>query len=284
MNRQSSFENSEGAALYLVPTPIGNVQEMSPRAIETLQKADVIACEDTRNSGMLLKRLGIQKPLIAHHEFNQNQSVKGILELLENGKKVALISDAGYPLISDPGNLLVAAVSQSGYPVIPLSGPNAALNALVASGLNTSHYLFYGFLDSKSAKRKTQLESLKSFPFTMIFYEAPHRISAMLADLKEVLGNRQICLGRELTKLHEEFVRGSTEEVLTVTEGMKGEMVVVVEGAKPDERMSKEQVLEKMEQYCTQGNKPKQAAGLLSKESGWSKNEIYQLWIEQKEN
>jgi 16S rRNA (cytidine1402-2'-O)-methyltransferase len=257
---------------------------MSPRAIETLQKADVIACEDTRNSGMLLKRLGIQKPLIAHHEFNQNQSVKGILELLENGKKVALISDAGYPLISDPGNLLVGAVTQSGYPVIPLSGPNAALNALVASGLNTSHYLFYGFLDSKSAKRKTQLESLKSFPFTMIFYEAPHRISAMLADLKEVLGNRQICLGRELTKLHEEFVRGSTEEVLTVTEGMKGEMVVVVEGAKLDERMSKEQVLEKMEQYCKQGNKPKQAAGLLSKESGWSKNEIYQLWIEQKEN
>ncbi|WP_367614242.1 16S rRNA (cytidine(1402)-2'-O)-methyltransferase [Allobaculum sp. Allo2] len=169
MNRQKSFQNENGPAVYLVPTPIGNLSEISPRQKEALENADVIACEDTRNSGLLLKSIGIHKPLIAHHEYNAHTSSTGILKLLEEGKKVAVISDAGYPLISDPGSELVRLASQAGYPVIPVSGSNAALNALVASGLETSHFLFYGFLDAKSVRRKKELESLKSLPYTVIF-------------------------------------------------------------------------------------------------------------------
>ena len=176
MNRQKSFQNEQGAALYLVPTPIGNRNEISKRVLDTLNLVDVIACEDTRNSGQLLKTLDIHKPLIAHHEYNTQQSIPGILKLLDQGKKIAIISDAGYPLISDPGSGLVQAVIEQDIPVISLSGPNAALNALVASGLSTQHYLYYGFLDAKSTKRKKELFALKDFPYTMIFYEAPHRI------------------------------------------------------------------------------------------------------------
>lgn len=145
MNRQKSFENEEAAALFLVPTPIGNLNEVSERTRQVLDSVDVISCEDTRNSGNLLKLLGIHKPLVSHHEHNQEVSVPKIMNLLQEGKKVAVISDAGYPLISDPGAGLVRTVLEEGFPVIPLSGPNAALDALVASGLDTQHYLYYGF-------------------------------------------------------------------------------------------------------------------------------------------
>lgn len=282
MNRQKSFQNEEGPALYLVPTPIGNLSEMSPRALDVLSKADVIACEDTRNSGMLLKRLDIKKPLISHHEFNQDSSIPGILQLLEEGKKVALISDAGYPVISDPGSRLVENVIAQDVPVISLSGANAALNALVASGLYAGHYLFYGFLDAKSTRRKTQLESLKEFPWTLLFYEAPHRISDTLQDMQEVFGDRKICLARELTKLYEEYLRGTISEILPVCQELKGEMVLVVEGA-PQKESSQEDGLKRAEELMASGMKLKAACKQAAKETGLSANQLYQAAIARKE-
>ena len=274
MNRQKSFE-SDGPSLYLVPTPIGNRSEVSTRTLETLNLVDVIACEDTRNSGQLLKSLGISKPLISHHEFNTTQSIPGILKLLAEGKKVAVISDAGYPLISDPGAGLVEAVIEEDLPVISISGPNAALDALVASGLSTKHYLYYGFLDAKSTKRKKELESLKAFPYTLIFYEAPHRIEDTLQDVLEVLGDRKICLARELTKVHEEYLRGTVSEVLEVCDGLKGEMVLAVEGNTEQNTTPIEEVVEKALALAADGMKPKQAAAAACAGTRFSKNEIY---------
>lgn len=281
MHRKKSFETSE-PKLYLVPTPIGNLQEMTPRALEVLKEADVIAAEDTRNSGKLLMAYGIKKPLISHHEHNQNTSIAQILEELENGKTVAVVSDAGYPLISDPGQSLVKAVIEKDIPVISVSGANAATNALVASGLSCRHYLFYGFLDAKSSKRKKELGELKSFPYTMIFYEAPHRIEAMLKDVEEVLGDRNICLARELTKVHEEYIRGTVSEVISVADTLKGEMVVVVEGnTEPEKNYTLDDGIQKVDEYIKAGMKTKAAIAQAAKDFDLSKNELYEYYHKQ---
>lgn len=277
MKRQKSFEQT-GPALYLVPTPIGNLQEMSPRAIETLEKADAVAAEDTRNTGLLLQKFDLKKPLISHHEHNQRESIPRILEKLKAGETIAVVSDAGYPLISDPGAALVNAVIDAGYPVIPLSGCNAALDALAASGLPADHFVFYGFLSAKSAQRKKELESLKQIPFTLLFYEAPHRIEKMLADLQAVFGDRQICLARELTKLHEEFLRGTISEVLEVTAGLKGEMVVVVSGYEKEE-VEVSSLLDEVRALEANGVSRMSAVKQIAKANGISKNQLYKQML-----
>ncbi|MBQ1287432.1 MAG: 16S rRNA (cytidine(1402)-2'-O)-methyltransferase, partial [Erysipelotrichaceae bacterium] len=203
------MEPGNKATLFLVATPIGNLSEVSQRCLDVLRNVSVIACEDTRNSAKLLSHFDIHTRTITYHNFNERQSAKGILSLLEKGEDVALISDAGYPLISDPGYLLVNEVIEQGHKIVTVSGPNAALNALVASGLPTNHYLFYGFLNARSSQAKKELEALKSFPYTLIFYEAPHRIEKTLSLMTEVFGERKACLARELTKLHEEYHRGT---------------------------------------------------------------------------
>lgn len=276
MNRQKSFEQ-ERATLYLVPTPIGNLSEMTSRALDTLNTVDVVACEDTRNTKKLLNAYNIQKPCISHHEHNTHVSIPQILEILEEGKSVAVVSDAGYPLVSDPGSQLVKACIEKDIPVVSMSGANAAINALVASGLSAVHYLFYGFLDSKSSKRKKQLQELSAFPYTIIFYEAPHRIEDTLEDVLEVLGNRNICLAREITKLHEEFIRGTVNEVLEVCATLKGEMVLVVEGNTQEEVINMDQAVELVEAYVQQGLRTKEAINKVAKEIGCSKNELYNL-------
>lgn len=280
MLRIRSFQNPEGPALYLVATPIGNLQEVSARTREILEKADVIACEDTRVTGKLLSALDLHKPLLSHHEHNKRSSTIDILKALEQGKNVALVSDAGYPLISDPGDLLVQSVLEKEIPVIAISGPNAALNALVASGMESQHYLYYGFLQPKSAKRIKELESLKDFPFTMIFYEAPHRIEDMLKDLLEVFGDRTICLARELTKLYEEYLHGTISEIIPIASSLKGEMVVVVEGYQPVSDF--EGAMKKAQEYLQEGLKMKEAARRAAEEFSLSKNEIYQALLAQK--
>ena len=179
MIRQKSFEN-EKATLYVVATPIGNLEEMTPRAIHVLESVDVIAAEDTRNTLKLLNYFGIRTRLIAHHQHNEEQSANGLLELLRQGKNVAIVSDAGYPLISDPGSVVAKKVMEEGFNVVPISGSNAMLNALVASGMNTRHFLFYGFLKAQEKERIRELHELKYYPFTIVFYEAPHRIEKML--------------------------------------------------------------------------------------------------------
>ena len=277
MKRQKSFE-SQGPALYLVPTPIGNLQEMTPRALEVLSKVDAVAAEDTRNTGLLLQKFELKKPLISHHEHNQKESIPRILDRLKNGESIAVVSDAGYPLISDPGAALVNAVIDGGWPVVPLSGCNAALDALAASGLPADHFVFYGFLSAKSAQRKKELESLKQIPFTLLFYEAPHRIEKMLADMKDVFGNREICLARELTKLHEEFLRGSLDEVIEALPGLKGEMVVVVAGYEP-EAISVSSLTDEVWALEEQGLSRMAAVKQVAKSNGISKNQLYKQML-----
>ena len=284
MNRQKSFENDR-ATLYLVPTPIGNLSEMSPRAMEVLNSVDVIACEDTRTSGTLLKHFDIHARLIACHNFNEQSSVKGIIALMEEGKNVALISDAGYPLINDPGQRVVSEVSEMGFNVVPVSGPSAFLNALVASGLIAQPFLFVGFLPQGNGERKKKLMEYRDYPMTMIFYEAPHRIDRMLETCLEVLGDRKCTLARELTKKHEEFIRGTISEVLSIVDDIRGEMVILIEGKQTsdDDSLQEEDILTMVNTYINEGMSTKDAIKATVKATGLSKNEVYNLVVSQKQ-
>ena len=261
MNRQKSFETQQ-PALYIVATPIGNLQELTPRARAVLKEVDVIAAEDTRNTQKLLAHFGISTHMIAHHKFNEAQSSKGILHLLEEGKSVAIVSDAGYPLISDPGAQLVSEVIDAGYPAVPI--------------------LFYGFLDSGEKQRIRQLLSLKEYPMTLIFYEAPHRIAKMLQNCLDVLGDREMCLARELTKKHEEFLRGRISEVLDMCDSLKGEMVVVMAGyqeeKEPDLTQAMPLIKEHIRRCINEGMTTNEAIRKVAREHGLSKNEVYRQY------
>ncbi len=278
MIRQKSFENKR-PTLYLVPTPIGNLSEMTPRALEVLRSVDVIACEDTRNSGQLLKHFEISKRLIACQNFNEESSSKGIVKLLEEGNNVALISDAGYPLINDPGQRVVMDASDAGFNVVPVSGCSAFLNALVASGLAAQPFLFIGFLPSGNTDRVKKLKEYKDYPMTMVFYEAPHRIEKMLKDLLGVFGDRKCTIARELTKMHEEFIRGTVSELLQAVPELRGEMVVVVDGCHEDprEKLSEDDILTFVNHCMEEGMTRSEAIKAAAKETGIAKNKIYDL-------
>ena len=278
MNRQKSFEN-EKPTLYLVPTPIGNLNEMTPRAIDVLNSVDVIACEDTRNSGQLLKHFGISKRLIAYQNFNEASSTKGIINLLSQGNNIALISDAGYPLINDPGQRVVSEVTALGYNVVPISGCSAFLNALVASGLIAQPFIFIGFLPPSTHDCVKKLRLYQSYPMTLIMYEAPHRIEKMLQSCLDVLGNRHVCIARELTKVHEEFIRGTISEILPIASELKGEMVVVIEGDQDDyeKDIDMGQILNMVNTSIESGMSTSAAIKEVAKQTGISKNQIYDL-------
>lgn len=275
MHRQKSFEN-DNPTLYLVATPIGNLQEMNERAIQTLKEVDIIAAEDTRNTMKLLSHFEIKTRCVAHHLHNEKESAAGLIKMLDKKMNIALVSDAGYPLLNDPGQIVVNMVIEAGYNVVPISGSNAALNALVASGLCAQPFLFYGFLGNSEKERVSVLQELKNYPQTLIFYEAPHRIEKMLKNAQEVLGNRKMCLARELTKKHEEFIRGSISEVLEVVDSLKGEMVVVIEGCqKEKDSVSIEALYGVVEEYVETGLSSKEAIKKVAKEYGVSKNDLY---------
>lgn len=278
MNRQKSFEN-EKPTLYLVPTPIGNLNEMTPRAIDVLNSVDVIACEDTRNSGQLLKHFGISKRLIAYQNFNETSSTKGIINLLSQGNNIALISDAGYPLINDPGQRVVSEVTALGYNVVPISGCSAFLNALVASGLIAQPFIFIGFLPPSTHDCVKKLRLYQSYPMTLIMYEALHRIEKMLQSCLDVLGDRHICIARELTKVHEEFIRGKISEILPIASELKGEMVVVIEGNQDDyeKDIDMGQILNMVNTSIESGMSTSAAIKEVAKQTGISKNQIYDL-------
>lgn len=278
MNRQKSFEN-EKPTLYLVPTPIGNLNEMTPRAIDVLNSVDVIACEDTRNSGQLLKHFDISKRLIAYQNFNEASSTKGIINLLSQGNNIALISDAGYPLINDPGQRVVSEVTALGYNVVPISGCSAFLNALVASGLIAQPFIFIGFLPPSTHDCVKKLRLYQSYPMTLIMYEAPHRIEKMLQSCLDVLGDRHICIGRELTKVHEEFIRGTISEILPIASELKGEMVVVIEGNQDDyeKDIDMGQILNMVNTSIGSGMSTSAAIKEVAKQTGIPKNQIYDL-------
>ena len=278
MKRQKSFEN-EKPTLFLVPTPIGNLSEMTPRAIDVLNSVDVIACEDTRTSGQLLKHFDIHKRLVAYQNFNEESSADGLINLLSKGQNIALITDAGYPLMSDPGQRVVRKATEQGYNVVPISGCNAMLNALVASGLIVQPFIFVGFLPPSSSLCKKKLQEYVNYPMTLVFYEAPHRIEKMLKACLEVLGDRECSLGRELTKVHEEFLRGTISEILEEADGLKGEMVICIAGNsdEPKKDIDAGFILDTVREAIARGMSTSDAVKETAKKLNIPKNKVYEL-------
>jgi 16S rRNA (cytidine1402-2'-O)-methyltransferase len=270
--------------LYLVSTPIGNLEDITLRALRVLRQADRIACEDTRQSAKLLHHFGIATPTTSLHEHNeQARSIDDLLPLLGEGGRVAVISDAGMPGISDPGSLLTRLAIDAGIPVFPVPGANAALSALIASGLSTESFTFHGFLPEKSGARRTALETLApgSSAATQIFYEAPHRILDTLADISSVFAERaKVVLARELTKLHEEFLRGTAAEVhaaLATRERVRGEMVLLLEIAEATtENAAQQSLAARVAELCaTEHLEEKDALKRAARERGMGKSEAY---------
>jgi 16S rRNA (cytidine1402-2'-O)-methyltransferase len=278
MYRELNYEG-KSPLLYLVATPIGNLSEFTPRAQEILSAMDYIACEDTRNSGLLLQHFGIDKPLISCHEHNEETASDKIIALLKDGKKVAYVSDAGYPGLSDPGERLASRCILAGYKVAVINGPSAALCGLLASGLDTNHFYFYGFLASKPSERRKELASLATRPDTMIFYEAPHRIKDTLNDMANAFTpERKACLCRELTKTHEEYIRASLGELAALDETtLLGEMVVIVEGAKLVAKELTDEEITALLKEKMRTLRAKEAVAAISKENAIPKNRVYAL-------
>lgn len=278
--RSQNF-NSNKPLLYLVATPIGNLSEMSPRAIETLQNADIIACEDTRVTGKLLSFFNIKKPLVSLREHNEVSEAGKLITRILAGEKVAYASDAGYPCISDPGAKLVQLALQNGINVSTISGPNAGLNALVASGLDTSHFYFHGFLNAKESVARNELQEMIKRKETIILYEAPHRIMKTLNMLFEILGDRQVCLARELTKQHEEFIRGPLSELVELDPTtLKGEMVLIVEGRKDEVKsdLNNEEIYQMVKNFVGMGMSTKDAIKRVSEITEINKNQVYKIY------
>lgn len=273
--------------LYICPTPIGNLEDITLRVLRILKEVDLIAAEDTRHTIKLLNHYDIQKPLTSYHEHNRESKGKVLLEKLMAGEKIALVSDAGMPGISDPGSDLVKLCVENHIDIEALPGAAAFVTALVASGLPTDKFSFEGFLDRDKKKRKKRLEEIKGEDRTLIFYEAPHRICTTLQDIVKVLGNRQAVLARELTKKHEEFLRGSLEELEAHFQQRepKGEMVLMISGAAPEDRFQEISSWESLSieahltQYMDSGMDKKEAIKAVAKERGIPKREVYECSI-----
>ncbi|MGT2926844.1 16S rRNA (cytidine(1402)-2'-O)-methyltransferase [Streptococcus cuniculipharyngis] len=279
MKIQKSFKGEEKSGkLYLVPTPIGNLQDISLRALEVLKAVDVICAEDTRNTGQLLKHFSIPGRQVSFHEHNAREKIPGLLALLEAGQSIAQVSDAGMPSISDPGHDLVLAAIEKDIPVIALPGPSAGLTGLIASGLLPQPHVFYGFLPRKKGQQRAFFESKKDYPETQIYYESPYRLVDTLTNIKEVYGNRQVVLVRELTKLYEEYQRGYCEEIIAHLESnpVKGECLLLVAGAQSS-RPSTEVIdpLELVEELIAQGEKTNHAIKKIAKTYGLNRQELY---------
>lgn len=288
MNIQKSYRDHLSGTLYLVPTPIGNLGDMTFRAVEILKEVNVIASEDTRNTRKLLTHFDITTPQISFHEHNTQERIPQLLERLVAGESIAQVSDAGMPSISDPGHELVIASIEAGIPVVPLPGANAGITALIASGLSPQPFTFIGFLKRKKKDQLQQWEVLKNKRETLIFYESPHRLREMIKNLETVLGSkRRIVICRELTKRYEEFVRGTAHEVtdwLKETE-LKGEICVLVEGNSDPEQEEKESfpfdIQEHVQQIMEQEKvSSKEAIKAVAKVRKIKKQEVYQAFHE----
>ncbi len=281
--RELNFEGSS-PLLYLIATPIGNLSEFTPRAIEVLSSCDFIAAEDTRNSGQLMAHFKISKPFISCHEHNENEASAKIISLLKEGKKVCYMSDAGYPTVSDPGQKLVAHCLKEGIKVSVISGPSAAINALAISGLDTSHFYFEGFLPAKESEKSAELKDLASRKETIIFYESPHRILKTLTSMYKVLGDRKATICRELTKAHEEVIRGTLKDFISLDEAsLRGEMVIVVEGCKDlKQELNDQDILNALQAKISEGKRAKEAVKEVAEEFSIQKNKVYDLSLQLK--
>lgn len=287
MHVVKSFAEENNGTLYVVGTPIGNLQDMSPRALEILSEVDLIAAEDTRHTRKLLQVFQFHAELVSYHEHNKRERGAQLINQLLEGKKIALVSDAGMPGISDPGEELVRDAVSHQIPVVPIPGPNAALTALVASGLPTQPFLFIGFLPRTAKERKTELERWAKTPATLLFYESPHRITDMLADLRQVMGNRHAAICRELTKKHEEWLRGDLDQCLAYMKenGARGEYTIVVSGACKEADQSKEEawwesleIQDHVNIYIKKGMSKKEAIAQTAKDRSLPKREVYNTY------
>ena len=263
--------------LYLVPTPIGNLDDITQRAVKVLREASLIAAEDTRRAALLLSHLDVHTPVTSYFEHNKLSKLDRILSALEQGD-VALISEAGTPGLSDPGYELIRAAIERGHPIVPLPGATAAIPALVASGLPTDSFIFVGFPSRKAGDRKRALEELKSERRTLIFYEAPHRVRDTLEDMLAAFGDRSMCVARELTKVHEEIWRGSiADAVQRFGAEALGEFVLVVAGAPGAERWDEDRVRAMLQTEIVHGASASEAARRVARVSGWNKSAVYAL-------
>ncbi|MER0123610.1 16S rRNA (cytidine(1402)-2'-O)-methyltransferase [Streptococcus sp. ZJ93] len=283
MQIQKSVKHSlPYGTLYLVPTPIGNLQDMTLRAIEVLKEVDSIAAEDTRNTGLLLKHFGIETRQISFHEHNAYEKIPILLDMLRSGQSIAQVSDAGLPSISDPGHDLVKAAVAENIPVVALPGASAGITALIASGLAPQPHIFYGFLPRKSGQQKAFFEEKKHYPETQIFYESPHRVKATLENMQAVYGDRSVVVVRELTKLYEEYQRGLISEIVSfIAENpLKGECLIIVAGHDGEEVTGTEAVDLKAEvdALITAGSKPNHAIKEVAKRYQLKKQEVYDLY------
>ena len=288
MQIQKSFkEQSPYGKLYLVATPIGNMDDMSIRMVNTLKEVDVIAAEDTRNTGLLLKHFGIETRQISFHEHNAQEKIPVLLDLLKSGQNLAQVSDAGLPSISDPGHDLVKAAISEDIAVVTVPGPSAGISALIASGLAPQPHIFYGFLPRKSGQQREFFESKKAYPETQIFYESPHRVKATLENMLEVYGDRSVVLVRELTKIYEEYQRGRISELIDylAENALKGECLLIVAGASLEkEDKADADLLAEIDSLVQSGSKKNQAIKEVAKKYGRNKSQLYALYHEEDRN
>ena len=269
--------------LFLCATPIGNLEDVTLRLVSVLQSADIVAAEDTSHTKKLLNHLGIQKKLISYHEHNKEKRGSELIRLMLDGKSVALVSDAGYPGIADPGEQLVKLSVDEGIDIVPLPGANAALSALVASGIETTPFFFGGFLPKTKKHRQEKLRMWQQVPATMIFYEAPHRIEQVLAQIHDSWGDRRIVLARELTKVYEEFFRGNITQALSWLKQKppRGEFTIIIEKGQQREDCPEISAFEKLKQLLKQGEDKKESLKKVAKEYNMSKRELYRYLLDE---
>lgn len=279
---QKSYDDS--ASLYLIPTPIGNLDDITVRALKTLESVDFILCEDTRETGKLLSKYNIKKKLVSCHEYNEENVRNYVIEELKKGLNIGLVTDQGTPIISDPGYIVAKEVIRCGFNVVSLPGATAFVPALTMAGIDPSPFLFYGFLNAKDSKKKMELQSLKSLKYTMIFYEAPHRLKDTLEAMLEVFGDRNISISREISKIHEEVLRDKISNLIDVADSLKGEFVLIVEGNHEIIDYSHMSIVEHVKLYVEDGMSEKDAIKLVAKEREVAKSIVYKEYHLEKQN
>ena len=275
------MEEKNKGNLYIVATPIGNLEDITLRAVRILKEVDLIAAEDTRHTLKLLNHLEISKPMISYHRHNEGERTDDLIKELEAGKQIALVSDAGTPGICDPGEEIIKRCIEKNIKIIPIPGACAMVNALIASGVSTKEFSFLGFLPLNKKTRREKLEEIKNSNKTTILYEAPHKLKNTLKDLSDIVENRKMVLARELTKIHEEYIRGTVDELIEKSENLKGEIVLIIEESKKKEenKLNDLSLEEHYNFYKAQGLSKKEIIKKIAKDRNVNKNEVYQYFI-----
>ena len=276
------MDKKEHGILYIVATPIGNLEDITLRAIRILEEVDLITAEDTRHTLKLLNHLNISKPMISYHRHNEEIRVEGLIKELKEGKNIALVSDAGTPGICDPGEEIIKKCIEKEIKIIPIPGACAMINALIVSGIDTSEFTFLGFLPLNKKNRKNKLEEIKNSNKTIILYEAPHKLKNTLNDLKDILQNRKIVIAREITKIHEEYIRGTVDEILGNIDNIKGEIIIVIDKNNIEEKshLNNLTLEQHFEFYKDQGLDKKEIIKKIAKDRNVNKNKIYIKFID----